>query len=169
MRFAGDIHYTKKIEEGIGQIRVPGMILQPLVENAVSHGIREMAGEGRILLQAVKEEGGIRVSVRDNGVGMTREQIEEVFRKASGETGSDMLPAAENESDDISSKWEEEKQAAAKEQHVLPGDSTGIGLGNVIRRLGLFYNRNDLLAIHSEGRMMGTEVSILLPAVENGL
>lgn len=138
VRFAGDIHYSKEVEEGIGQIRVPGMILQPLVENAVSHGIREMMGEGIITLHAVRDEEYIRVSIRDNGAGMTGEQISRIFEKA--ETGMKPEEAAD--------------QAES---------STGIGLVNVIRRLSLFYNREGLLSIHSEGRMMGTEVTVLLP------
>ena len=48
------------------------------------------------------------------------------------------------------------------------GNSTGIGLDNVIKRLRLYYNSEDLLSIRSEGKGMGTEVTILLPSSEGG-
>ena len=52
------------------------MILQPLVENAVTHGIRSMdsGGQIRLTIRSLPEE--IRIDVTDNGAGMSREQIE---------------------------------------------------------------------------------------------
>ena len=47
------------------------MILQPIVENCVNHGIREMSGEGRIWLKVYHgEEDTLVISIRDNGIGM---------------------------------------------------------------------------------------------------
>lgn len=40
VRFAGDIHYVSELDETVLDYRIPSMILQPLVENAVNHGIR---------------------------------------------------------------------------------------------------------------------------------
>ncbi len=97
VRFAGDITYRKDIEEGTGGISVPGMILQPLVENAVTHGIRDMLDQGSISLTAVMEEGELRVTVKDNGVGMTREQIARIMEgmpseeEDSGSTGIGLI------------------------------------------------------------------------------
>ena len=48
-------------------------------------------------------------------------------------------------------------------QERREGDSTGIGLDNVINRLKLYYNREGLFDIYSEGPEKGTEVTILLP------
>ena len=44
VRFSGDIHYGKEIEEDLLDSCMPSMILQPIVENSVNHGIREMNG-----------------------------------------------------------------------------------------------------------------------------
>lgn len=140
VRFAGDITYRKQIAPEVGRETVPAMILQPLVENAITHGIREMAGDGVIILSVDREEEFIRVTVTDNGVGMSAEQIAQVFAKADGRVAPD--------GDELPSET----------------GSTGIGLENVIRRLRLFYGRDDILSIHSEGHMMGTEVTLLLPA-----
>ena len=54
-------------------------------------------------------------------------------------------------------------QPHEKDTSTKQRSSTGIGLENVIKRLRLFYNRDDLLTIHSEGHMRGTEVTVILP------
>lgn len=79
VRFAGDIHYEKHIEESLLQMEMPGMILQPIVENCVNHGIREMGDRGAIQLSLYEKEGMVCISVRDNGVGMSEETIEKVL------------------------------------------------------------------------------------------
>lgn len=50
------------------------LMLQPLVENAIYHGMEFMDGDGEILVRAYEEEGELRYIVQDNGLGMTREQ-----------------------------------------------------------------------------------------------
>ena len=47
-----------------------------------------------------------------------------------------------------------------------PGDSTGIGMHNVISRLELYYKQKNLLTIHSAGENQGTEVTITIPFKE---
>lgn len=79
VRFAGDIHFEKDIEAGVGEIQLPSMIIQPLVENAVNHGIRDVDWEGHIWLSVKKERNYLVISVKDNGQGMTRERIEEIL------------------------------------------------------------------------------------------
>ncbi len=58
------------------------MILQPLVENAVNYGIRNIDWEGRIELSIRREADHICISVWDNGAGMSAERIEEVLSGA---------------------------------------------------------------------------------------
>lgn len=57
------------------ECRVPSMILQPLVENAVNHGIRNIDWEGKILLEITGLEDNILIRVKDNGKGMSEERI----------------------------------------------------------------------------------------------
>ncbi len=54
------------------------MILQPLVENSISHGIKFLKGEGLIRLRIHQTKAGVYVSVLDNGVGITAERMEEL-------------------------------------------------------------------------------------------
>jgi LytS/YehU family sensor histidine kinase len=57
----------------------------------------------------------------------------------------------------------EDAQSQLREQEK---NSTGIGLRNVSNRLNLFYKRDGLLSIYSEGRDQGTEVTVLLPLTQ---
>jgi sensor histidine kinase YesM len=79
VRFAGDIHYEKKVETSLLHVEMPGMILQPIVENCVNHGIREMGSEGRIFLKVYQAQNAVCISVKDNGIGMSSETIDKVL------------------------------------------------------------------------------------------
>lgn len=79
VRFSGEIHYDKKIDEKYLDIEMPGMVLQPIIENCVNHGIREMAGKGRILLQVYEVMQGVCIQISDNGIGMSQEQIDSIL------------------------------------------------------------------------------------------
>lgn len=132
VRFAGDIHFEKKILPGFEDVHLPSMILQPLVENAVNHGIRNVEWEGHIWLKVDYEDGMLVIRVKDNGQGMSQEHIQEVLeRRVRRPDGQ--------------------------------GDSTGIGMDNVINRLELFFGQKNLLQICSEGPDLGTEVKIMVP------
>ena len=84
VRFSGEILFDKQIDESCTGIPVPGMILQPIVENAVNYGIRNVDHEKRIRLEVIREEDTVRVRVRDNGAGMSAERIEEVLTGNAG-------------------------------------------------------------------------------------
>lgn len=79
VRFADEILFEKDVDESLNQVPVPGMILQPLVENAVNYGIRNIDWKGRIELTVCKKEAHISISVWDNGAGMTKERIAQVL------------------------------------------------------------------------------------------
>ena len=79
VRFSGEILFEKDVDESLYHIPVPGMILQPLVENAVNYGIRNIDWKGRIELTVCKKNDRISISVWDNGAGMTKERIEQVL------------------------------------------------------------------------------------------
>ena len=81
-----DIRYDGKIKVkyhiGNGEITrayILKFLLQPIVENAVFHGIEPKEGEGRIDLYLTRENEDILIAVEDNGVGMTDEQIRQLF------------------------------------------------------------------------------------------
>ena len=136
VRFSGDIHYEKEISEDLLDCAVPSMILQPIVENCVNHGIREMSGEGRIWLKVYHgEEDTLVISIRDNGIGMDAETIEKL------KNGT----------------YHEKRQSSG---------SNGIAMENVIARLKLFTQNEEVMTIRSDGRNRGTEVILYLPVKE---
>jgi len=68
-RFGDRFAVRLRIEDEARQALVPSLVLQPLVENAVRHGIARAAGPGRIWIEAAREGGRLRLRVRDNGPG----------------------------------------------------------------------------------------------------
>lgn len=135
VRFSGDIHYEKKVDKTLLNVEMPSMILQPIVENSVNHGIREMGEAGRITLSVYRMDDVACISVRDNGIGMSQETIDKILNRA----------------------YRKEKLAAG---------SNGIGMDNVIARLKLFTESEDVMAIISEGKNQGTEIIIYLQMKE---
>jgi len=81
VRFAGEIGYVKDIDETLLEVKVPSMCLQPIVENAVNYGIRNIDWAGIISLSVKKKDEIVRISVKDNGIGMSEERIEEVLER----------------------------------------------------------------------------------------
>ena len=119
VRFSGDINYVKEVDESLLKVEMPSMILQPIVENCVNHGIREMMGEGVITVKVFTQGGDIAcISIEDNGAGMNEETVERL-RKGKG------------------------TERTSKEFN-------GIGMDNVMARLKLFENSDDVMSIESE-------------------
>jgi two-component system sensor histidine kinase YesM len=110
------------------------LLLQPLVENALYHGIKNKRGRGTITVRGWRENGLLCFSVADNGIGMTEEQLISVKGQLAG------MPTL---------------RIAETENRIY-------GLYNVTKRLELYYNRIDLLDIQSVYRE-GTKVTLLVP------
>jgi two-component sensor histidine kinase len=68
-RFEDRLAVEKRIEPGTERALVPNLILQPLVENAIRHGIAKRMDGGRICISAERRNGDLLVSVADNGAG----------------------------------------------------------------------------------------------------
>ncbi len=78
VRFSGEIRYQKQIDERCLDTLMPGMILQPIVENAVNHGLRDGDG-GELLLCVYGDRDEVRISVRDNGRGVDPEVAQQIM------------------------------------------------------------------------------------------
>ncbi len=81
-RFEERLLVTYDIDPAALECRVPPLILQPLVENALRHGILPKEQGGKVVIAASREGGLVRISVQDDGVGMTQKQIEMLFIEA---------------------------------------------------------------------------------------
>lgn len=79
MRFKDSIQFIEEDMEALYEYKVPKIILQPLIENAILHGIRRKKDAmGRILVKGTIYDNGILIEVIDDGVGFTSERLEEV-------------------------------------------------------------------------------------------
>lgn len=76
MRFDGRITVEKKIEVNPAAVRLPSFTLQPIVENAFSHGLKSCEEGGRILLRVWQQGERLILTVADNGRGMTPEELD---------------------------------------------------------------------------------------------
>lgn len=75
-RFQDRITFRYEIPEEVPAIRIPGMTLQPLVENAVKHGVEHMASGGMIRLTMYRTAEVVEICVEDNGCGMPAEKVD---------------------------------------------------------------------------------------------
>lgn len=81
-RFGDDLDVHAEIDERARGLMVPGLILQPLVENAVKHGISQKIGGGSVFIRALVSDNDLHLMVRDTGVGMQAQ--ESIFEKGVG-------------------------------------------------------------------------------------
>ena len=79
MRFKNKFTYTIESDDEVLELASLKLMLQPLVENAIYHGMEYMDGDGEIFVRAWQEEKELYLEVRDNGLGMTEEQVESLF------------------------------------------------------------------------------------------
>ncbi|WJH33158.1 sensor histidine kinase [Paenibacillus sp. CC-CFT747] len=78
IRFEEKIDYQLRVEEGLYNFPLLKMTLQPLVENAVFHGIEQKRGRGTIRLSAYREDRKVTIEVADDGVGISERKLEEI-------------------------------------------------------------------------------------------
>ena len=124
MRFGQRIRYDTDCNQDTLEVLVPSFALQPLVENAIIHGISPKGQGGRIHVRSWMEGRRIWISVADTGRGMARERLEEI------------------------------RLALARGEEK----ATGVGVGNIYRRVHGMYRDGEVFIYSSEGR--GTVVQM---------
>jgi LytS/YehU family sensor histidine kinase len=72
VRFQGRLEVTESVPEELMDAMVPNLILQPLVENAIVHGVGRSEDCGRIAIEAGRDGGRLVLTIRDNGPGLQR-------------------------------------------------------------------------------------------------
>jgi sensor histidine kinase YesM len=142
-RFGDRIQFISDIQDECLDIEIPSLILQPLVENAFTHGVEEYEDNGVIQLHIYRKSDQINVEVIDNGAGMDEPTRRKLIQYADG------LDSEENE-------LEKRKDR-----------SNGIAVKNVIRRLQLFYQRKNIVEIESELKK-GTIFRLTIPVKARG-
>ena len=85
-RYADQISGEYHIADGLREARILKLTIQPLVENAVHHGLRPKGGAGTIVISAEEDGGLLLLSVLDNGIGMSPEKLREIRRSTEEQT-----------------------------------------------------------------------------------
>lgn len=80
IRFQDRITYQLEIGEDTRQCKIPKMILQPLVENSIFHGLESIEENGRILIRTFRDQNGLFITIHDNGIGFDGQKLEEINR-----------------------------------------------------------------------------------------
>lgn len=80
-RYGDKITVTFEMEEELMDISIPKLLIQPVLENAIIHGIEEKLDEGHILISAWAEEQELYICVADDGVGMTEDAIRQLLQE----------------------------------------------------------------------------------------
>lgn len=112
---------------------IPKLTIQPIVENAIYHGLEETLTSGKIIIRVTETEKRILLSISDNGKGIDYEQLEMIHRDLQTDTS-----------------------ASGSER------TTGIALSNIHRRIQLLFGDSFGIALESTP-MVGTTVHITMP------
>lgn len=131
-----DFRFEIHMEEGLEQCVTLRMMLQPIVENALYHGIRPYRMDGTIYVDAVKKEDMVELHVKDDGGGMPEDVLEKINR----------------------SLQEPICDYSEKSYNVY-------GLKNVQDRIQIAYGKNYKIRIETE-EDCGTEVIVTIPYEE---
>lgn len=137
VRYQKKLNYEITVSPKIEQVSILKMVLQPVVENAIYHGIKERRTEGFISIELTEKEEILFITIRDNGKGMNHETLQQLRYSLASFVTTPPL------------KGDDE-------------DTTGYGLANVHARLKLTFGEEYCVNIESEENK-GTTVSIIHP------
>lgn len=137
-RFSMEI-YIDEEDEAAYDFNIPKLIIQPVVENAVFHGLEERLEGGTVSIEVIVTEKNMMISVSDNGKGMDDEALSRLNERIHSQ--ADMLV-----------------EEGEKEQ-----TNTGIGLPNIHKRIQLLFGEEYGLSVYSTLNQ-GTDVEITVPA-----
>lgn len=134
MRYRDILDFKIEVDEAVANFTILKLILQPLVENALYHGIKNKRQGGVIWVRACqKNEAEVELEVEDNGIGFTPEKLTRLQEELEDDSGDIRL-------------------------------ESGFGIGNVNKRIRLYYGRPYGLTVHSE-YTTGTRVTLVIPAI----
>lgn len=119
IRYEDILDYTIDMDPAIEKKIILKMILQPIVENALYHGIKNKRGGGKISIRGYAADDGILLEVEDNGTGMDEKTLEELRKKLDGE------------------------------ENRLNSGKSSFGMYNVAQRLRMYYGSRADIAIAS--------------------
>src|SRR5512134_2528265 len=133
MRYRDILDFKIEVNEDVAENTILKLILQPLVENALYHGIKNKRQGGTIVVRAYRKGSEeIQLEVEDNGIGFTPEKLAQLRAELEDDSGDIKL-------------------------------ESGFGIGNVNKRIRLYYGKPYGLSIQSEYNT-GSCVTLVIPA-----
>ena len=84
VRFGPQLRVDKEISPDTLDVIVPSMLLQPLIENSIKHGLSRKVGGGRITIRTSRRDNRSLIEVQDDGLGMTEERLEQALEGGIG-------------------------------------------------------------------------------------
>lgn len=136
MRYRDIMDFKIDADESVLRFTILKLILQPLVENALYHGVKNKRNGGTIILRArQKSEKEILLQVEDDGIGFTPEKLFQLQAELDDDSGDIKM-------------------------------ESGFGVGNVKKRIRLYYGNQYGLTVKSEYNV-GTCVTLIIPAIKD--
>jgi len=119
IRYRDVLDFTIDIDEGVSENTILKLIMQPLVENAIYHGIKNKRQGGTINVRAkMKNENEVLLEVEDDGIGFTEEKLAQLREELADDSGDIRM-------------------------------ESGFGIGNVNKRIRLYYGKQYGLSVRS--------------------
>jgi len=85
-RFQDLMSFSFDIDKNLYNVKVPPMLIQPIVENAIIHGLREKDKGGIINIAVKAQDSFISISIVDNGIGMDKEKMNTIMSEVKNES-----------------------------------------------------------------------------------
>ena len=148
VRFGNRYKFIKEIDDAVVNVRMPNMILQPLVENCIKHGLKDVTENGEIKIEVKNnfDKNEIYIFISDNGCGFDSDIKEKII--------------AASKSREILS----DAALIVKTSEMDQNEHISTGLVNVISRLQFYFKRNDVFTILSNENG-GTTFFLKIPNV----
>ncbi|OXS56587.1 histidine kinase [Cohnella sp. CIP 111063] len=134
MRYRDKLNVVVEVDDEVLSYYTLKLLIQPLVENAITHGLEMKEGMGTLRIECRKEQDKVVFTVADDGAGMSEDQLKQL------ESGS--------------------------VYHSSKSGNTAIGLGNLRKRLDLYFGEEAGLSLRSEPGA-GTVVKVIIPIRES--
>ena len=138
LRYRKKMDYTINVEKDLMNNVALKLSLQPIVENAIFHGLETKTGKGHVVIRIENTSTLLMITVMDDGTGMDEEELEK-----------------------LRTHLKEKQHVIGKNEYGTQRNS-GIALLNVNERIKLHYGDEYGLQI-SSSRLVGTEVEFILP------
>ncbi|MBY0205661.1 sensor histidine kinase [Paenibacillus cucumis Kampfer et al. 2016] len=161
VRYPGVFEVQYDIDPDCEQVIIPKLVLQPLVENSLYHGIRAKSSSGIIRIQAQQSGDSVTLTLTDDGVGMSEEQVQQIQRTEK----HNFIRLVHDQSEPSSFSAPDLTNLATPAINFNVNAS--FGLWGTMERLRIFYDREDVLKLESvPGK--GTIITITIPKGDVG-